>query len=84
MYMIHLITIYDVVNIFSMKNYESLRKLRVGVKGYTDVNWYTTTSAGIMGIFADRGSYARHEFRLINLSLSQYLKDGCIDERQMA
>ena len=29
--MINLITIYDVVNIFSMKNYESLRKLRVGV-----------------------------------------------------
>ena len=63
--MINLITIYDVVNIFSMKNYKSLRKLRVGVNRYTGVNWSTTT-------------------RSINLSLSQFLKDGCIGERQMA
>ena len=41
--MINLIIIYDVVNIFSMKNYESLRKLRVGVNRYTGVNWSTTT-----------------------------------------
>ena len=41
MYMINLIIIYDVVNIFSMKNYESLRKLRVGVNRYTGVNWST-------------------------------------------
>ena len=44
MYMINLIIIYDVVNIFSMKNYESLRKLRVGVNRYTGVNWSTTTT----------------------------------------
>ena len=42
--MINLIIIYDVVNIFSMKNYESLRKLRVGVNRYTGVNWSTTTN----------------------------------------
>ena len=45
MYMIDLITTYDVVNLFSMENYESLRKLRVGVNRYTGVNWSTTTSA---------------------------------------
>ena len=33
--MIKLIIIYDVVNIFSMKKYESLRKLRVGMNRYT-------------------------------------------------
>ena len=43
MYVINLIIIYDVVNIFSMKNYESLRKLRMGVNRYTGVNWSTTT-----------------------------------------
>ena len=37
--------IYDVVNIFSMKNYESSRKLRVGVNWYPGVNWSTTTNA---------------------------------------
>ena len=42
MYMINLIIIYDVVNIFSVKNYESLRKLRVGMNRYTGVNWSTT------------------------------------------
>ena len=41
--MIHLMIIYDVVNIFSMKNYESSRKLRVGVNWYPGVNWSTTT-----------------------------------------
>ena len=45
MYMIKLIIIYDVVNIFSMKKYESLRKLRVGVNRYTGVNWSTTTTS---------------------------------------
>ena len=35
--MIHLMIIYDVVNIFSVKNYTSSRKLRVGL------NWSTTT-----------------------------------------
>ena len=45
MYMIKLIIIYDGVNIFSMKKYESLRKLRVGMNRYTGVNWSTTTSA---------------------------------------
>ena len=43
MYMINLIIIYDVVNIFSAKSYESLRKLRVGVNRYARVNWSTTT-----------------------------------------
>ena len=38
MYMIKLIIICDVVNIFSLKNYESLRNLRVVV------NWSTTTN----------------------------------------
>ena len=41
--MIHLMIIYDVVNIFSMKNYKSSRKLRVGVNWYPGVNWSTTT-----------------------------------------
>ena len=44
MYMVNLIIIYDVVNIFSMKNYKSLRKLRVGVNRYTGLNWSTTTT----------------------------------------
>ena len=35
--------IYDVVNIFSMKNYKSSRKLRVGLNWYPGVNWSTTT-----------------------------------------
>ena len=62
MYMINLIIIYVLVNIFSVKHYKSLRKLRVGivppppdifsmknyklrvgVNGYTGVNWSTTT-----------------------------------------
>ena len=39
MYMINWIIIYDVINnIFSLKNYKSLRKLRVGVNRYTGVN----------------------------------------------
>ena len=36
--------IYDVVNIFSMKNYKSSRKLRVGLNWYPGVNWSTTTT----------------------------------------
>ena len=43
MYMINLIIIYVVVNIFSMKNNKSLRKLRVGVNRYMAVNRSTTT-----------------------------------------
>ena len=46
MYMINLLIIYNVVNIFSMKNHKSSRKLRVGVKAvnwYPGVNWSTTT-----------------------------------------
>ena len=42
--MINLMIIYDVVNIFSMKNYQSSRKLRVGVNWYPGVNWSITTS----------------------------------------
>ena len=41
--MIHVMIIYDVVNIFSMKNYKSSRKLRVGLNWYLGVNWSTTT-----------------------------------------
>ena len=48
--MINLIIIYDVVNIFSMKNYESLRKSRVGVNRYTGVNWSTTTRNFIIAL----------------------------------
>ena len=33
----------SLVNIFSIKKYKSLRKLRVGVNRYTGVNWSTTT-----------------------------------------
>ena len=44
MYVINLMIIYDVVNIFSMKNYKSSRKLRVGVNWYPGVNWSTTTT----------------------------------------
>ena len=43
-YMINLIIIYDVVNIFSMKKFKSLRKLRVGVNRYMGVYWSITTS----------------------------------------
>ena len=35
--------IYDVVNIFSMKTYKYLSKLRVDMNWYTGVNWSTTT-----------------------------------------
>ena len=45
MYMINLITIYDMVNMFCMKKYKSLRKLRVGVNSYMGVNWSTTTKS---------------------------------------
>ena len=44
MHMINLMIIYDVVNIFSMKNYKSSRKLGVGLTWYPGVNWSTTTS----------------------------------------
>ena len=49
MYMTNLMIIYDVVNIFSVKNSKSLRKLRVGVNRYTGVNWSTTTTDGRNG-----------------------------------
>ena len=42
--MINLMIIYNVVNIFSMKNHKSSRKLRVGVNWYPGVNWSTTTT----------------------------------------
>ena len=41
-YMINLVIIYVVVNIFSMKNYKCLRKLRVGMNKYMGVNWSTS------------------------------------------
>ena len=41
--MINLMIIYDVVNIFSMKNYKSSRKLGMGLNWYPGVNWSTTT-----------------------------------------
>ena len=44
MFMINLIIIYDVINIFSMKKCKSLRKLRVGVNRYTGVKSTTTKS----------------------------------------
>ena len=40
--MIHLTIIYDVLNLFSMKNNKSSRKLRVGLNWYPGVNWSTT------------------------------------------
>ena len=43
MYMINLRIIYDVVNIFSIKNYKSSRKLGVGLNWYPGMNWSTTT-----------------------------------------
>ena len=49
MYMINLIIIYDMVNMFCMKKYKSLRKLRVGVNRYMGVNWSTTTTDGHNG-----------------------------------
>ena len=42
--MINLMIIYDMVNIFFMKNYKSSRKLRVGLNWYPGVNWSTTTT----------------------------------------
>ena len=50
--MIHLMIIYDVVNIFSMKNYKSSRKLRVGLNWYPGVNWSTTTTISTMDGFS--------------------------------
>ena len=44
--------IYDVVNIFSMKNNKSSRKLRVGVNWYPGVNWSTTTIDILMDTMA--------------------------------
>ena len=44
--MINLMIIYNVVNIFSMKNHKSSRKLRVGVNWYPGMNWSTTTNDG--------------------------------------
>ena len=71
-YMINLIIIYDAVNIFSMKNYESLRKLTVGVNRYTGVNWSTTTTA------------SRHKLAAViswppspNLEIATNLKADC-------
>ena len=43
MYTINLIIIYDVVNIFSVKNDKSLRKLRVDVNRYMGMTSSTTT-----------------------------------------
>ena len=40
--MINLMIIFDVVNIFSMKNYKFSRKLGVGLNWYPGVNWSTT------------------------------------------
>ena len=37
--------IYEMVNIFSMKNYKSSRKLGVGLNWYPGMNWSTTTTA---------------------------------------
>ena len=50
MYMIDLIIIDVVVNIFSVKNHKSLRKLRVGVNRYMGMNWSTTTRLFVYGI----------------------------------
>ena len=58
--MIHLMIIYDVVNIFSMKNYESSRKLRVGLNWYPGVNWSTTTT-GSQIFFANFVFLGRNE-----------------------
>ena len=44
MYMNNFIIIYDVVNLFSIKKYKPLRKLRVGMNRYTDVNWSTSVN----------------------------------------
>ena len=51
MYMVNLIIIYVVVNIFSMKNNKSLRKLRVGVNRYMGVNWSSTTKQYITHMY---------------------------------
>ena len=50
--------IYDVVNIFSMKNNKSSRKLRVGVNWDPGVNWSTTTniSSRYKNQFSEKGS----------------------------
>ena len=52
--------IYDVVNIFSMKNYKSSRKLRVGLNWYPGVNWSTTTSTAQPVKFVTPCSEVRH------------------------
>ena len=50
-----LLLIYDMVNMFCMKKYKSLKKLRVGMNRYMGVNWSTTTtftfSMMIHGVF---------------------------------
>ena len=57
MYMINLMIIYDVVNIFFMKNNKSSRKLRVGVNWYPGVNWSTTTRSAAANLWL-RPTYA--------------------------
>ena len=69
MYMINLIIIYVVVNIFSMKTYKSSRKLRVGVNRYTGVNWSTTTMCnGILPV------NAHAEVNILNLEYIDNLR----------
>ena len=46
MYMINLMIIYDVINMFSMKTCKSSRKLMVGLNWYPGMNWSTTTIVG--------------------------------------
>ena len=62
MYMINLMIIYDVANIFSMKNYKSSRKLGVGLNWYPGVNWSTTTSSGGGPIHARVAIHAHPQF----------------------
>ena len=50
MYVINFVIIYGMVNIFSIKKYQSLRKLRVGQNWYMGVNWSTTTNELILTV----------------------------------
>ena len=67
--MINLMIIYNVVNIFSMKNHKSSRKLRVGVNWYPGVNWSTTTSIYFICYTFSEVIYQNPEYRNTSVNM---------------
>ena len=78
MYVINFIIIYDVVNLFSIKKYKSLRKLRVGV------NRSTTTTAWCH-IMAHASNWHKTEVKIFNNngSLSPTLAYFCLTNKEV-